>query len=97
MSDNLEFLNSIAFSEKLDSSDRQVILQTALTRYLKSKKDDHTAIGNWLAGCAKEYADDFKSSIIPLISTLDSEKITGLETLTNLTLKVVTDHSTLTP
>lgn len=91
LSDNHELLTSITFSDMLSPPDRQLIIQAAINQYSKSSEINHAAVGNWLAHCAKEHAEDFKSSALPLIETMEAEQITRLETITNLTLKVVTN------
>ena len=81
------FLTRITFSKRLSSHDRHVIIQSAISCLFNSKKLK-PIIGKWLASCAEEHAEDFKVSIAPLISTLDTGKIEELENYTQLSLKV---------
>src|SRR5438477_12868784 len=81
-------LTSITFSEKIPSSDREIIIQTAVHSFAKGKKAEHDACGKWLVLGAKEYTEALKSSIAPLIDTLEPGMIIELESLTELTLKV---------
>lgn len=84
-----QLLTSITFSDKLLLADREIIIQTAFNCFANAKEVDQAAYGNWLALCGKEHAEVFKSSITPLIDTLEPEKINELESLTELTLKVL--------
>jgi hypothetical protein len=83
-----QLLASITFSDKLPLPDREIIIQTAVNCFLNAKKVDQAAYGKWLALCAKEHTEAFKSSVTPLIDALEPEKVSELESLTELTLKV---------
>src|SRR5271167_2045925 len=69
VSDN-QLLTSITFSDKLPLPDREIVIQTAVNCFSNSKKLDQAPYGKWLALCAKEHAEAFKSSVTPLIDTL---------------------------
>jgi hypothetical protein len=84
-----QLLTSITFSDKFPLPDREIIIQTAINCFSNAKKVDQAAYGKWLALCGKEHAEAFKSSVIPLIDTLEPEKINELESVTELTLKVL--------
>lgn len=86
--ENRPLLTAIILSGRVPSSDRQVIIQAAVSYLFDSNKNTGPAIGKWLASYAKEHTEDFKASVAPLLSTLEDEKLEELEKLCQLTLKV---------
>ena len=88
MSDSHDLLTQITFSGKLSSSDRRVIIQTAVHRFAQIGNVEQLAVGKWLTLCSSDHAEEFKESVAPLVDILEAEKMKELESLTNLTLNV---------
>lgn len=89
LSEDHAILTDITFSSKLSSAERETIVLAGITRFSNGSNIDKIAVGEWLASCAKEHAETFKSSILPIMDTLETEQISELEAVSQLALKVI--------
>lgn len=79
-----QLVMDLVISAKLESGDRQLLLQNAVTRAL----DGNKSVRNWIANFSEVHPNEFKGVIEPLLGKLEAEQLTKLGELTHLELKV---------
>jgi hypothetical protein len=87
--DHQALLSTITFSEKIAVSDRQAIIQAAVTQAPEATRHSQFALGKWIVSCAKEHTEDLKNAVVPILDTLDPKQVHGLESVAGFTLKVL--------
>lgn len=81
---NKEVITALVTSEKLETGDRRMLVQNAVEKALGGNK----SVGKWITAFSRSHTEQFRNLFEML--TLEGEKVSKLEKLTNLELKVLT-------
>jgi U3 small nucleolar RNA-associated protein 10 len=85
-----EMLTDIVFSDRLSMPNRHAIIQSATIECSKFglASPSETPVGKWLAYCATEHTDDFKTAVAPILHTFGNKQLHNLQIITQMNLKV---------
>jgi len=75
-------------SYRLNPDERGRIIQTAIQKISERQGKDQSGIAAWLKSWSESHSEEFKSSVAPIIGTLDAQQVNKVEKLTQISLQV---------